>query len=127
MAAIFGHGIDIVEIERVTKLYDNYGESFSSRILSSHELEDFEQAPDKARFLAKRFAAKEAAAKALGTGFSEGVVFADFVISKDGLGKPILRFLGRALEIVGEGAHAVMSLSDEHHYVVASVIIQKAH
>ena len=81
--AIIGLGTDIAEIERVETALARIGESFAKRILTEREFEQFQLIKKKARFLAKRFAAKEAASKALGTGIALGVTFHDFDISND--------------------------------------------
>ncbi|WP_462055144.1 holo-ACP synthase, partial [Vibrio cholerae] len=70
---IVGLGTDIAEIERVEKALARSGENFARRILSDVEFEQFQSLKQQARFLAKRFAAKEAASKALGTGIAQGV------------------------------------------------------
>ncbi|MDM7485998.1 MAG: holo-ACP synthase, partial [Vibrio metschnikovii] len=79
-----------------------------------------------ARFLAKRFAAKEAAAKALGTGIANGVTFHDFQITNDAQGKPHLTLHGRAQQLAEamQVTSIHLSLSDERHYAVATVIFE---
>ena len=81
---------------------------------------------NKSRFLAKRFAAKEAASKALGTGIAGGVTFQDFQVSNDSKGKPMLTLTSKAKEIAEQqGAmNYRLSLSDERHYAVATVIFE---
>ena len=70
---IFGIGTDIVSVQRMRRNLGRYGERFARRILSESELEEFRATAKPENFLAKRFAAKEAAAKAMGTGFSGGL------------------------------------------------------
>ncbi|GEA62452.1 holo-ACP synthase [Vibrio comitans] len=125
--AIVGLGTDIAEIERVEKALNRTGVSFAERILTEVEMERFHQLTSKAKFLAKRFAAKEAASKALGTGIAKGVSFQDFTISNDALGKPELLLSGKALEISQQlgVAHIHLSISDERHYAVATVILER--
>ena len=74
---IFGIGTDIVELSRVQGIYERYGEHFAERILMDEELELFRRANDPVRFLAMRFAGKEATVKAMGTGFAHGVWLRD--------------------------------------------------
>ncbi|GAD78560.1 holo-ACP synthase [Vibrio ezurae] len=125
--AIVGLGTDIAEIERVEKALNRTGITFAQRILTESEMAQFETLKLKAKFLAKRFAAKEAASKALGTGIAQGVSFQDFAISNDEWGKPQLHLSGKALEISKQlGAkHVHLSISDERHYAVATVILER--
>ncbi|MEF1290139.1 holo-ACP synthase [Vibrio sp. M260118] len=124
--AIVGLGTDIAEIERVEKALDRSGEPFAKRILTEAELETFSAIKQQGRFLAKRFAAKEAASKALGTGIALGVTFHDFEITNDQLGKPVLSLSGKALEMSKQKQveHIHLSISDERHYAVATVILE---
>lgn len=124
--AIVGLGTDIAEIERVEKALSRSGEPFARRILTDSELAKFSELKQQGRFLAKRFAAKEAASKALGTGIAQGVTFHDFEISNDEYGKPVLCLRGKALEIAEKKqvAHIHLSISDERHYAVATVILE---
>ncbi|MDN3681685.1 holo-ACP synthase [Vibrio tapetis subsp. quintayensis] len=124
--AILGLGTDIAEIERVEKALARSGDAFAKRILTDSEYEQFSQLKQQGRFLAKRFAAKEAASKALGTGIACGVTFHDFVISNDDRGKPCLTLQNKAQELALEmgvtSSH--LSISDERHYSVATVILE---
>ncbi|SON48057.1 holo-ACP synthase [Vibrio tapetis] len=124
--AILGLGTDIAEIERVEKALARSGDAFAKRILTDSEYEQFSQLKQQGRFLAKRFAAKEAASKALGTGIASGVTFHDFVVSNDDKGKPCLVLQNKAQELAlamgAKGYH--LSISDERHYSVATVIIE---
>jgi holo-[acyl-carrier protein] synthase len=72
---IFGIGTDIVQISRIQQSLDRYGELFAQRILAATEVDEFRRSVHPARFLARRFAAKEAVAKAYGTGFTDGLTF----------------------------------------------------
>lgn len=123
---ILGIGTDIVEVERMVRALDTFGAHFASRILSGDELLEFDRHRAPAVFLAKRFAVKEAAAKALGTGFSQGLSWRHIEIVHDELGAPGLRFSGRAKELQRlkgvESFH--VSLSDERAYVVAFVVLE---
>ena len=124
--AVIGLGTDIAEIERVENALSRSGESFAKRILTDSELTKFTGLKQQGRFLAKRFAAKEAASKALGTGIAMGVSFQDFETTNDALGKPVLTFSGKALEIAQKKqvVNIHLSISDERHYAVATVILE---
>ncbi|BCK04008.1 4'-phosphopantetheinyl transferase [Vibrio cholerae] len=124
---IVGLGTDIAEIERVEKALARSGESFARRILSDVEFEQFQSLKQQARFLAKRFAAKEAASKALGTGIAQGVTFQDFTISNNELGKPLLALNGKAAQLATQlGVCSIhLSISDERHYAMATVILER--
>ena len=80
---IYGIGTDIVEVERIEVSLDQFGDSFAKRILASSEWADYEASKLKARFLAKRFAAKEAFAKAIGTGIRGDVSFQNIAVTHD--------------------------------------------
>ncbi|XAW90795.1 holo-ACP synthase [Vibrio sp. CDRSL-10 TSBA] len=123
---IVGLGTDIAEIARIEQVLARSGAAFAARILTPQELELFAARKQQGRFLAKRFAAKEAASKALGTGIAGGVSFQDFIISNDALGKPVLSLQGKAAELAaGAGVTALhLSISDERHYAVATVILE---
>jgi holo-[acyl-carrier protein] synthase len=124
---IHGIGTDIVAIARMTRLWDKYAEAFAARILADDEFAVMQHHADPARFLAKRFAAKEAAAKALGTGFRDGLSLRHIVVMNDALGKPILRLDGRAAEFAEAfGVRAShVSISDEAAYAVAFVVMTR--
>lgn len=124
--AIVGLGTDIAEIERVEKALARSGDAFAKRILTEQELEKFYSLKQQGRFLAKRFAAKEAASKALGTGIAQGVTFHDFTISNNEFGAPVLTLSNKAFEIAqAKQINAIhLSISDERHYAVATVIYE---
>ncbi len=123
---IAGIGIDIAETNRFNALYERYGERISKRILTSHEQEQLTKRSNPERFLATRFAAKEAAVKALGTGFDQGVGYKSIEVKNNKLGKPELYFHGVALELVKQRqiSSTHLSISDEKHYVVAMVVAE---
>ena len=122
---IFGIGTDIVEIERVARALDRHGERFARRVLNDLEWGEFQRCSRAAAFMAKRFAAKEAAAKALGTGFRDGLSMRDIAVSHSPLGQPRLNFQGRAAglcQTLGVG-ESHLSLADERRYAVAFVTL----
>ena len=129
---IIGVGSDIVEIGRIGQMLERHGERFLSRIFSEAERTLAEQRGQGARAatLAKRFAAKEAAAKALGCGFAAGVQWHDIEVVNDEWGAPLLRLHGGALRRLealvpnGHQARLHLTLSDERRYALAMVIIE---
>ncbi|WP_435628468.1 holo-ACP synthase [Candidatus Ferrigenium straubiae] len=123
---IFGIGTDIVEISRIEAIWARYGERFAGRILSESELAELRGQAAPARFLAKRFAAKEAFAKAAGSGMRPPVSFHRIGVTHDGLGKPVLQFdetLRAYLAQLGVNRHHV-SISDERGMVVTFVVLE---
>ena len=123
---IIGIGVDIAEVARVDKLHSKFGERFAERILTADELQEYRRRNSSSSFLALRFAAKEAVAKACGTGIGKQLGFHSMQIDKDALGKPVLRFLEAANPLVNrlQIRNALISLSDEKHYVVAMVVLE---
>ncbi|HDN2511976.1 MULTISPECIES: holo-ACP synthase [Providencia] len=125
--AIVGLGTDIVEITRIESVIERTGDSLAKRILTEKEFLQYQQQAKPARFLAKRFAVKEAAAKALGTGIRNGLAFNQFEVTNDELGKPLLNLKGEALKLA-ESLNATrfhVSITDERHYASATVIIER--
>ncbi|WP_027179518.1 holo-[acyl-carrier-protein] synthase [Maridesulfovibrio bastinii] len=94
---IVGLGLDITELDRIERSLNKFGERFLSKILTDSEIK---MIPEKnpIPFLAARFAAKEAAVKALGTGFSNGITFHSIITAKNHLGAPTISLTGKALE-----------------------------
>lgn len=121
---ILGIGTDIVQIARIERAIDRLGTRFVQRILCDQEISVFEKRTDRVAYLAKRFAAKEAASKALGSGIGR-VSWQDFSILNDDSGAPVLRLGGRAAELLrARGARqALLSLSDERDFAMAFVIL----
>ncbi len=122
-----GIGTDLVDIARIAGLYEAHGERFVKRILSEAETLLFNQQHQSIAFLAKRFAGKEAVAKALGTGIGAKVAFTEISITNQVNGKPVVQLLGKAERLYSElGIHEVLiSLSDEKHYALAFAIVTK--
>ena len=126
---LVGMGTDIVEVERISAGLERFGPRYAAKILSPAELALLAPGgglPPAVR-LAGRFAAKEAAVKALGTGFSAGIGLHDVEILADAGGRPLLSFAGRALMRLQQlGARSLHgSISHERHYAVAVVILEK--
>lgn len=124
---IVGIGTDLVHIPRMQILLDKYDEKIAQRILSDSEFLDFQQTPRPAAFLAKRFAAKEATAKAFGTGFRDGLSLRDISVSNNTHGKPELNFYKQGQSLVEELniGRCFLSLSDESEYATAYVILME--
>lgn len=123
---IVGIGVDIAETARIEVMAQKFGERFARRILTDDELLEFERRNRSSSFLATRFAAKEAAAKAAGTGIGGELGFHSIQIEHDDNGRPILRFLDSAQALVKRLRinNALISLSDEKNYVVAMVVLE---
>lgn len=127
MSRIFGIGTDIVYVPRVEKIFREYGDHFAKKILSPNEFSQFKTVPPilPAKFLAKRFAVKEAVVKALGTGFRGGICLPDIEVVHDDQGKPSLKYAGKVQRIVQQ--HQIqetqLTTSDEKKYVLAFVIM----
>lgn len=124
---IFGIGTDIVAVKRLQAMWERHGDKALTRLLAKQEIPDFIKASNKGRFLAKRFAAKEAFSKALGTGIRPPAVLSAIAVGHDELGKPIFEFCGQLAEMVkNQGLTAHLSLSDESDYAIAYVILERA-
>lgn len=123
---VSGIGVDIVEIARIESMLERFGERIARRLLTRQELETFHTRHNSASFLASRFAAKEAASKALGTGIRDGIGFHSIEVVRDEVGKPVLHFHGEARKQLDQrGIHRHhLSLSDERHYAVAMVVLE---
>lgn len=128
---ILGLGTDICDIRRLAQSLDKLGEKFAQRILTELEFSQYQARQETSTqaataFLAKRWATKEAASKALGTGIAKGVSFQNFEITHDQNGKPILHLNAKALEIATAlGVTSIhLSISDEVDYAMATVIFE---
>lgn len=127
---ILGMGSDLCDIRRIEQMLTKHGTRFTHRVFSDAERARCERfAPLRAASYAKRFAAKEACAKALGTGFTQGVVFADMQVVNQPGGQPVLQLSGVALEKLLEmtpknmSPKIFLSLTDEYPYALAQVIL----
>jgi holo-[acyl-carrier protein] synthase len=125
---IFGVGTDVVEIARIQSTYERFGEHFVRRLLMDEELALFRKTKWPVRFLAMRFAGKEAAVKAMGTGFRHGVWLRDVGIVNNDWGRPLIIWSERARRLcddMGIGAGHV-SLTDDAGLVVAFAVVESA-
>ncbi|ENO88532.1 holo-ACP synthase [Thauera linaloolentis] len=123
---IHGIGTDIVRIQRVSEALARHGERFALRVLAASEIDAWRAHRDPARFLAKRFAAKEAFGKALGTGVAVPATLHAVAVAHDTLGKPGYRYDERlAAHMRDSGLRAHLSISDEADTVVAFALIER--
>ena len=125
---IISNGIDIIDIRRIKKTIDKYNFRFKKKCFHSGEINKSESRLKSVESYAKRYAAKEACAKALGTGLARGVFWKDIEVQNDKFGKPkiklhnnALKFLKKLLKIMITSIE--VSLSDEKIYAIANVII----
>ena len=126
---ILGIGTDVVSIERIAGVLERHGERFVNRVLTAEERARYDRAKDKASHLAKRWAAKEAFSKAIGTGFNQGVFMKDIGVVNLPSGAPTLALTGGAkakLDAMTPPGHAVdihVTLTDDHPWAQAFVIL----
>jgi|SRR5580658_773243 holo-[acyl-carrier protein] synthase len=123
---IVGSGIDLTEIERIQKSVDRYGARFLDRVFTGAEQAYCLRKRKAAESLAARFAAKEAAAKALGTGISRGVNWLEIEVVREPGGRPSLRFHGRAAQVAAQlgVTRAALSLTHTDGLAMASVVLE---
>ena len=120
---IIGLGTDICQIERVARYVERYGERFTKRCFTPREIEHCLRYTNNAEQFAARIAAKEAASKALGTGWRRGVHWKCFEVANEPSGKPILRVHGRAAEIASEMGVRNINVSLTHDAGVAVAVV----
>jgi holo-[acyl-carrier protein] synthase len=125
---IIGSGIDMVEIRRIQHSLDRYGKRFLDRVFTSGEQAYCLRKRNSAESFAARFAAKEAGAKALGTGISYGVSWLEIEVIREPSGRPTLQFHGRAAQIAGRMgfAHAALSITHTAEVAAASVVLENS-
>lgn len=123
---IIGTGIDITEIDRMAGLLERHGVTIWQRVLAKEEREMFDSPKRRAEYLAGRWAAKEAASKALGTGIGK-VGLHDLVITKNELGAPQLTLHGHAATLAAELGitHTHVSISHSEQFAIAQVILER--
>lgn len=123
---IFGIGTDIVEVARIRASISEFGDAFAQRILAESEFLSYQESHIKARFLAKRFAAKEAFSKALGTGLRAPATLQNIAVSHDDLGKPVF-ILAPELQALLQTKNIKqthISISDEKNLAAAFVVLE---
>jgi len=124
---IFGIGTDVVQLERVRQVHEKFGERFVERLLLPAELQAFRSYARPVRFLAMRFAAKEAIVKAMGTGFAHGMWIRDSGVVSNAWGKPEIVWSERGRQMceklgIGEGH---VTLTDEAGLIVAVAVLMR--
>jgi len=124
---IVGTGIDIAEVPRIAESIARFGERFLRRVYTEGEIRYCDSKANRVERYAARFAAKEAAMKALGTGWNRGVRWRDIEVVRQPGGRPTIRFHGKAAEIAAQlGANNVaLSLSHTPEQAIASVILER--
>ena len=124
---IHGIGTDLVSVKRIEDALFRYGDRFLHRILSEAEVAEYAQSSQPARFLAKRFAAKEAFSKAWGTGIGVAIGWHDVSVAHDAQGKPLIAPSATLSEkFVQENIVAAhVSLSDENDHALAFVVLER--
>ncbi len=126
---IYGVGTDIIDIRRIKKVIDKYGYKFKKKCFHEEEIKKSESRYNSIESYAKRYAAKEACAKALGTGLARGIFWKDIEVRNNKYGKPYLVLHNNAkkfLKFFGEKSCRInISLSDEKDFAIANVIISK--
>lgn len=125
---IYGIGVDVLEVKRIARTLERYGAHFIDRLLMPEEQAQLSRTQRRERFIAMRFAAKEAIVKAMGTGFAHGVWIRDVGVVQNAWGKPQVVFSARGEQVrrglgVGEGH---VTLTDEAGLVVAVAVLMKA-
>lgn len=125
--SVVGIGTDIVDIRRIAKMSSDAQQRLAKRILTAKEYQQYLALKQPERFIAKRWAGKEAAAKALGTGIAKGVSFQHFEIVSLPSGQPTLELTSQALQLANDLAANSwhISLSDEVKYATAFVVLSK--
>ncbi len=123
---VLGHGIDLTEIARIGQMLQEHGDRFLERCFTSREIADAGDGPRRVEHLAARFAAKEAALKALGTGWAQGIGWTDVAVHRADSGRPDLVVTGRAAAIAAERGITRWHVSLTHtaDHAVASVIAE---
>jgi holo-[acyl-carrier protein] synthase len=119
ISMLIGTGVDLIEIERIAQSIERYGNRFLRRIFTDHEIEYCSRKRSSAESFAARFAAKEAGAKALGTGISRGVTWNEFQVEREPGGRPTLQLRGRAALLASQLGVRCISLSLTHTATLA--------
>lgn len=123
---IYGIGTDIVSVQRIGQLLSRHPERSAAHLLHPAEQLEMQSAPAADRFVAKRFAAKEALAKALGTGLCAPVLLPAIRVEHDGLGKPFFSFESELAEWIRQRSLQIhLSITDEVDHAVAFVVVEK--
>lgn len=124
---ILGHGIDIVSVDRIEQMIEKWGDSFLKKIYALSEIAYCKKRKNASLHFASRFAAKEAFAKALGTGITGGIRLSEIETVRTPSGMPVVRLKGKTSKIAKKRGirKIILSLSDEEDYAIASVILER--
>ena len=126
---IVGIGTDIIDVKRIKNIINKYGNKFKNRCFTTIEINKSERRSNSVHSYAKRYAAKEACSKALGTGLAKGIFWKDIEIYNDPSGKPSINLYNKGLnrinKLTNKRFSIQVSLSDEKEYAIANVIISK--
>jgi holo-[acyl-carrier protein] synthase len=122
---IYGIGTDVVKVKRMTKSLSRLGQSYAQNMLTDDEFVDYKKVKNQGKFLAKRFAAKEAFVKALGTGFKYPAVLKNITVTHDELGKPELKFEEDLQGYLDQNKIICnhVSIADENKVAIAFVVL----
>ncbi len=120
---VLGLGTDLIETRRVHESIERFGERFLQRIFTTGEIAYCRRKKNAAESFAARFAAKEAGAKALGTGISHGVNWKEFEVKREPSGRPTLHLSGRAAELAGAMGVRRLQLSLTHSRELAMAVV----
>ena len=127
---IVGIGSDIIDVRRIRNIINKYGEAFKNKCFTKMEIHFSENRYNSVNSYATRYAAKEACAKALGTGLAQGIYWKDIYIVNDVYGKPLIKLTGNALKRLDQLSEnkclIATSLSDEKDYAIANVVIYES-
>ena len=123
---IVGTGIDIAEVARIRRSIERFGDRFVERVYTPGEINYCDSKANRAERYAARFAAKEAAMKALGTGWNHGVRWRDIEVCRQPGGRPTIAFHGKAAEFAARlgAVHVALSLSHTVEQAIAQVILE---
>jgi len=123
---IVGTGIDIAEVQRIAASIERFGNRFLQRIFTEGEIRYCESKANRVERYAARFAAKEAAMKAIGTGWNHGVAWRDIEVCREPGGRPTLAFHRKAAEFAAKlgGRHVALSLTHTAEHAIAQVILE---
>ena len=123
---IVGIGLDLAEVDRIEKAIAKHGERFLNRIYTDSERRYCESKPNKFERFAGRFAAKEAAMKAIGTGWKRGVAWREFEVMRSPSGQPMITYHGKAGEIAKQLGvkRALVTITHSKDYAIAQVVLE---
>jgi holo-[acyl-carrier protein] synthase len=126
VSMLIGTGVDLIEVERIARSIERFGERFLRRVYTDHEIAYCSRRRVSAESYAARFAAKEAGAKALGTGISRGVTWNEFQVARNPGERPVLELRGRAALLAKElGVRAIsLSLTHTGSLAMATVVME---